>query len=141
MQLSPALTQSPLQNKPAWLRLVVLLALAGSFCAVAAGQRGSFKLANPLPATPPPNSLDANDIMRMHQNKLTKQNFDAVNALRDKQIHDESTKLLILARDLKAQMDLLGDAPPSPRLLREAQVIELLAHDVQTKMTLTVGGS
>ena len=37
-------------------------------------------------------------------------------------------------------MDLLGDKPLPNRLVREAQVIELLAHDVQTKMTLSVGG-
>ncbi len=68
------------------------------------------------------------------------QNFDAANALREKQIDDESTKLLILADDLKRQMDKLGNRPVSGRLLREAEVIELLAHDVQTKMTMTVGG-
>lgn len=68
------------------------------------------------------------------------QDFDAANALRQKQIGDESTKLLILANDLKQKMDKLGNRPVSDRLLREAEVIELLAHDVHTKMTMTVGG-
>jgi len=79
--------------------------------------------------------------MLMQQNQIAKKNFDAINALRTHQIQDESNKLLILAKDLKTQMDLLGDKPLPDRLVREAQVIELLAHDVHTKMTLTVGGS
>jgi hypothetical protein len=83
---------------------------------------------------------DANDKMLMNQAHQRSENFDAANALRERQINDESLKLLILARDLKAQMDKLGDKPVPNRLLREAEVIELLAHDVQTKMTLTVKG-
>jgi len=78
--------------------------------------------------------------MLMNQVHQKRQNFDAANALREKQINDETAKLLILAKDLKSQMDKLGDRPLPDRLLREAEVIELLAHDVQTKMTLTVSG-
>ena len=44
-------------------------------------------------------------------------------------------------RDLKAQMDKIGDMPFPPMLIREAQVIQILAHDVQAKMTLTIGAS
>jgi hypothetical protein len=89
--------------------------------------------ANPLP--------DANDRMVMREQKSKRQNFDAANAARTKQILDDTAKLLILTRDLKAQTDKLGDEPVPPRLVREAEVIELLAHDVQTRMKLTVGGS
>lgn len=104
---------------------------------------------NAISAPPRPSSIllpeanrlpDANAVMKMNQAHQKKENFDAVNALREKQINDESAKLLILASDLKAQMDKLGDKPVPNRLLREAEVIELLAHDVQTKMTLTVKG-
>jgi hypothetical protein len=83
---------------------------------------------------------DANEQMQMRALHQRASNFDAANALRKKQIDDESMKLLILASDLKKQMDKLGNQPPSSRLLREAEVIELLAHDVQTRMVLTVGG-
>lgn len=83
---------------------------------------------------------DANEQMRMKESSQRKQNFDAANALRQKQIDDESTKLLILANDLKQQIDKLGNKPLSDRMVREAEVIELLAHDVQAKMTMTVGG-
>ena len=84
---------------------------------------------------------DVNDQIKMNEARQKKDNFEAANALRQQQIDDETIKLLILAKDLKAQMDLLGDKPPTERLVREAEVIELLAHDVQAKMTLTVKGS
>jgi hypothetical protein len=38
-------------------------------------------------------------------------------------------------------MDKIGDMPFPPMLIREAQVIQILAHDVQAKMTLTIGAS
>jgi hypothetical protein len=79
--------------------------------------------------------------MVMKQQLAKKQNFDAANALRTQQIADEATKLLILAKDMKSQMDKLGDQPLPDKVIREAEVIEILAHDVQAKMTLTVGGS
>jgi hypothetical protein len=88
--------------------------------------------ANPLP--------DANDRMVMNEKKVKQQNFDAANALRTKQIVDDTTKLLILSKDLKAKTDKLGNEPLPKILVREAEVIELLAHDVQRKMKLTVGG-
>ncbi len=111
-------------------------------CAAGLGQEGPTRdpdrpyiipEANPLP--------DANDRMKMSEKKAKQQNFDAANEARTKQILDDTAKLLILTRDLKAQTGKLGNEPLSPRLVREAEVIELLAHDVQTKMKLTVGGS
>jgi hypothetical protein len=83
---------------------------------------------------------DINDQMVMKQQLSKKQNFDAANALRTQQIADETTKLLILAKDMKSQIDKLGDQPLPDKVIREAEVIEILAHDVQAKMTLTVGG-
>ncbi len=84
---------------------------------------------------------DKNTLMRMGQEHQRANNFDAANALRQRQIDDETTKLLILADDLKRQMDKLGDKPISDRLMREAEVIESLAQDVQKEMTLTIKGS
>lgn len=62
--------------------------------------------ANPLP--------DANDRMIMREQKTKKQNFDAANTLRTRQIIDDTAKLLILTRDLKAQTNKLGSAPLPP---------------------------
>ncbi len=83
---------------------------------------------------------DANDRMIMQENQLRKENFDAVNAERKRQIDAESLKLLILTRDLKARMDKIGKSPMPVEMMREAEMIEILAHDVQEKMKLTVGG-
>jgi hypothetical protein len=105
---------------------------------------------NAISAPPRPTSIllpeanhlpDANDRMLLNEKQEKRQNFDAVNALREQQISDETVKLLILAKDLRAQMEKIGDKPLPERLVREAEVIELLAHDVQKKMTLTVKGS
>ena len=84
---------------------------------------------------------DANDQMLMQEHQVKKQQFEAVNAERKRQLDTESANLLILAKDLNAQMQALGGKPLPPRMVREAEVIELLAHDVQAKMKLTAGGS
>jgi hypothetical protein len=105
---------------------------------------------SPISAPPHPSSIllpeanhlpDVNDRMIMNETQKKRQNFDAANTLRQKQIDDETVKLLILAKDLKEEMDRLGDKPLPDKLMREAEVIELLAHDVQKKMTLIVKGS
>jgi hypothetical protein len=106
------------------------------------GQQG------PPPRTPKPILLpeanrppDKNDLMVMKQQNLKNQSFEAANAERKRQMDDESTKLLLLAKDLKEQTDKLGDSPLTPRAVREAEVIEILARDLKDKMKLTVGGN
>jgi len=84
---------------------------------------------------------DANDQMKLHEQKSKKLNFEAANAERKRELDDASTKLLILARDLKQQTDNMGTSPLTPKAVREAEVIEMLARDVKEKMKLTVGGS
>ena len=83
---------------------------------------------------------DANDQMLMQEHQGKKQQFEAVNAERKRQLDTESANLLILAKDLNAQVQKLGNKPLPARMVREAEVIELLAHDVQAKMKLTAGG-
>jgi hypothetical protein len=82
---------------------------------------------------------DKNAQLQSRDQDAVRKNFDAANALRIRQIADETEKLLILAKDLKAQMEKMGDKPLPSILQREAEIIELLAHDVQAKMTKTVG--
>ena len=84
---------------------------------------------------------DANDQMLMRERQVKKQKFEAANAARKLELDTDSANLLILAKDLNAQMQKLGDQPLPARLVREAEVIEILAHDVQTKMKLTTGAS
>ena len=79
--------------------------------------------------------------MVLNQQNQKKQNFEAANVERKRQMDDESAKLLLLAKDLKDQTDKLGDRPLPPRAVREAEVIEILARDLKDKMKLTVGGN
>ena len=96
------------------------------------------KVGLPTAINEPP---DATMQIRLRQNRVARQNFDAANALRQRQIADETMKLLILARDLKSQLDKTGGQPLPATLLREAEVIEILARDVQQRMILVVGPS
>ena len=89
--------------------------------------------ANRLPGT--------NDQMRMREQKLKQQNFDAVNSIRKKQIADDSSKLLTLAIALKAEVGDLGNGTVSPDSVRKADGIEKLAHNVKHKMELDVGAN
>ena len=127
-----------------FLGLALTVPMALVIAAVPAHAQNAIS-APPRPHTvllPEANHLpDVNDRMKLNNARQQKENFDAANAMRQKEIDDETVKLLILAKDLKEKMDKLGDEPLPPVLVREAEVIELLAHDVQTKMILTVKGS
>jgi hypothetical protein len=72
------------------------------------------------------------------ERNIQKRNYDVANAARKHFIDDETSKMLILARDLKAKVDSLGRDRPSPVMQREAAVIEFLAKDIKEKMKLTV---
>ena len=56
---------------------------------------------------------------------------------RKRQMDDESSEAIAIAKDLKEQTDKLGDSPLTPRAVREAEVIEILARDLKDKMKLT----
>ena len=127
------------------LRLCVIAVVCVSVTAIerASAQTGDVpreglrtdRIDLPTPINQPP---DANANMQARQHRDVLRNFDRANALRIQQIEDETAKLLILSRDLKTQIDMGGDKPLSPILIRETEVIRILAHDVQAKMTLTV---
>jgi hypothetical protein len=120
--------------------LLALLSWFATQLGAAQVMNGSASHPNSIHLPEDSNPPDANDVMLMNQNQIKKRDFDAANALRQKQIDEDTAKLLILAKDFDAQISKLGNKPLPSRLLREAEVIELLAHDVHTKMTLTVGG-
>jgi len=131
-------SEHPFPWSRALRQLALLVAgLCGGLTLLAQNPNPRQTLLQPEANRPP----DANQLMQMDQAHQRKSNFDAANALRQHQIDDETTKLLVLAHDLKLQMETLGDRPVSDRLLREAEIIEALARDVQKKMTLTIKGS
>jgi hypothetical protein len=64
-------------------------------------------------------------------------NFDAANIERRRQIADDSARLLKLATDLKTEVDKTTKDTLSLGVIRKADEIERLAHDVKEKMKLT----
>jgi hypothetical protein len=73
--------------------------------------------------------------------KAGQQNLDTPGALRQKQIADESTQLLALAMDLKSEVDKTNRDMLSIAVIRKANEIEKLAHNVKDKLKQTTGGS
>jgi hypothetical protein len=77
----------------------------------------------------------------MRDRQAKQQSFDAANAERKKQLADESAKLLTLAMDLKAEVDKTNKDTLSLNVIRKADEIERLAHNVKEKMRLPDGRS
>jgi hypothetical protein len=82
---------------------------------------------------------DANDQMLMHEQSAKKQNFEAANAERQRQIAEDSARLLKLATELKAEVDKTNKDMLSVTVVRKADEIERHARGVKEKMKLTVG--
>jgi hypothetical protein len=96
---------------------------------------------NQLPNRPiviPNRTLSPDEMKTLSDKNTRKHSFDAANTARKKLIDDETSKLLILARDLKTRTEEMGNDTPSPLMLREAAMIEVLANDVKEKMKLTI---
>jgi len=68
------------------------------------------------------------------QKKLAEQN-----ALRQKQMTEDTAKLLQLATELKAEMDKSSKDTLSMNVVRKAEQIEKLAHAVREKMKASNG--
>jgi uncharacterized protein YlxW (UPF0749 family) len=98
-------------------------------------------LQNGYPHIPPemtriPDRNQANDI---NSQQVQKQSYEAANAARKKQIAEDSTNLLKLAADLKAEVDKTNKDTLSLSVIRKADEIEKLAHNIKEKMKLSVG--
>ena len=82
--------------------------------------------------------LSEKDKEERSERTTQKRDFRVANAKRKLYIDDETNKMLILARDLKAKFDVLGSNRPTAIMQREAAMIEFLAKDIKEKMKLTV---
>lgn len=121
-----------------WLGAFLALTIVAVMSTGAGGM-----IQNTYPHIPPelnrvPDSNQANDI---NGQQTKNKSFEAVNAARKKQISDETVKLLKLATDLKAEVDKTNQDTLSVGVIRKADEIEKLAHDIKDKMKLTVGAS
>jgi hypothetical protein len=82
---------------------------------------------------------DANDQMEMREKNVKKQQFEAANTERLRQMNQESEGLLTVAMALKAEVDNSNKSGQlSANAIRKADAIEKLAHNVKEKMKLTV---
>jgi len=84
---------------------------------------------------------DKNAQMAMNQHNDKKASLEAANADRKRQIADDSSRLLKMASDLKAEVDKTSKDTLSLGVIRKAEEIEKLAHSVKDKMKLTMGGN
>ena len=136
MQLQKHSTRPKRFQRSFW---IVALAIAAFVVAAPLGSHGLWQ--NSVPHLPPelnriPDNNQANEI---NSQKDQKQSFEAANAERKKQIADDSEKLLKLATELKSEVDKTNKDTLSIGVIRKADAIEKLAHDVKEKMKLTVG--
>jgi hypothetical protein len=84
---------------------------------------------------------DKNAQMQMHDDQSKKAGFEAANTERKRQIADDTSKLLELATQLKAEVDKTSKDTLSLNVIRKAESIEKLARGVKEKMKLTMGAS
>jgi hypothetical protein len=84
---------------------------------------------------------DANAQMALHDQQAKNKNVDAANIERKRQITDDSARLLKLASDLKAEVDKTSKDTLSLGVIRKAEEIEKLAHNVKEKMKLTMAAN
>jgi len=124
-----------------WVRVLVCCATIAAFAGdvVGAGQQQDRVNHSVMPDNQPNVLPDVNQQMLMHQQQAKQQNFEAVNAERRKIIADESTLLLKLATDLKAEVDKTNKDTLSINVIRRADLVEKLAHDMKEKMKLSIG--
>lgn len=127
-----------------WGRILACFTALAAIAGVARpGQQNAPGM--PLKAEMPdhqPNRLpDVNQQMEAQEQQAKQQNFAAANAERKKQIADDSAKLLKLATELKTEVDKTTKDTLSLGVIRKADEIEKLAHNVKEKMKLTVGAS
>jgi len=100
---------------------------------------GALRMDRVVIVTPINETPDANTQMLLHEQQVSHRNFAAANALRKKQISDDTATLIKLALDFKAEVEKTGSEASPAALIRQASDIETLAHNVKEKMKLTAG--
>ena len=127
-----------------WARILACCVVIAAFASIVGpGQLPNDRKPNPsvMPDNQPNVLPDVNQQMLMHQQQASKRNFEAVNAERRKAIVGESALLLKLATDLKAEVDKSNKDTLSLNVIRRADLVEKLAHDMKEKMKLSVAAN
>ncbi len=84
-------------------------------------------------------TADANRLMldsMKHQDNLKR--FESMNVQRQKEMTSDAAKLILLAHQLKTEMDKGTPDAVSIFEIREAELIEKLAHGIQHKMRVSI---
>jgi hypothetical protein len=126
-----------------WVRALGVGVLAVAVAVVLPPMVGAGAPQSSFPHVPPEITRlpDSNQVNAINAKETASQAFEAANTERKKQIADDSAKLLKLATDLKTEVDKTNKDTLSINVIRKAEAIEKLAHDVKEKMKLTVGAS
>jgi len=128
---------------------VAMLALAApcDYSQSQNSQNGSPSPANPQPTASLAGLLAARarvaetNVTKMNDAGIQQANFEAANLERRRQITEDSAQLLKLATELKAEIEKTSKDTLSLAVIRKAEEIERLAHNVQLKMKLTVNAN
>ena len=92
-------------------------------------------------ATVPASANKVPEASAQSDQKTEQQSLNTPGSDRRKQIADESTQLLALAMDLKTEVDKTNRDMLSISVIRKADQIEKLAHNVKDKLKQTTGGN
>jgi hypothetical protein len=139
--LSPVRTMRAFLAGKDWKRAMWLGLFLGVVAVVLAPVAGNGMLQ--FPHIPPEITRipDRTDQDKINERQNQQQDLNAMNEARRKQIADESTTLLKLATDLKSEVDKTNKDTLSLNVIRKADAIEKLAHDVKEKMKLSIGSN
>jgi len=118
-----------------------LLSTACNFSSEGVSQTQSQSPDKPLSIADANRSPDANAQMAVDDQQAKNKNVDAATIERKRQITDDSARLLKLASDLKAEVDKTSKDTLSLGVIRKAEEIEKLAHNVKEKMKLTMASN
>lgn len=91
-------------------------------------------LSGPANQAPDPNAQ-----MQMHDQQAKQKDLSAANEERKRQLAEDSANLLKLATELKTEVDKTSKDTLSLAVIRKADAIEKLAHNVKEKMKLSAG--
>ena len=135
---APGFFRSPSRR---WIRGAAGVAVMATLIAVAQPPQQSPSTGPDAPyLRPEANRLpDKNDQVKLNTDQAKRAHFEAANAERQKQIADDTAKLLALATELKSEVDKTSKDTLSINVIRKAESIERLAKGVKEKMKLTVG--
>ena len=118
--------------------------LAAAFFLAGAAQSGqqpqtpAASHGTPDPVPQAKNAEGENARIEAIDEKAPQQTGDVAGARHSRQIADDSAKLLKLATDLKTEVDKTNRNTLSLRVIRTADELEHLAHNVHEKAKLTV---